>query len=110
MAMHLATRFFLTSEFENFDLNDVLDNKKWFDIKLLVDANRADHDHSKPMANDTCAKAVKSVLGELRLHSNHWLHLGQTVDPKQTWSRMSFGSCEIGFPQHKSRRTQQSCQ
>jgi hypothetical protein len=82
MAACLAMRFFLTSEFENFDLNDFLDNKKWFDVKLLVDANRADHDHSKAMANDTHAKAVKSVLGKLGLHSNHWLHLGRTIGPK----------------------------
>ena len=34
------------------------------------------------MANDTCAKAVKKVSGELGLTSNHWLHLGRTLGPK----------------------------
>jgi hypothetical protein len=91
MAFYLAMRFFLTGEFdENFDFEIFLDNKKWFDIKLLTDATRSSHDdddvyskaHSKPMANDTYAKGVKEVLGELGIASNHWLHLGRTIGPK----------------------------
>ena len=82
MAFYLAMRFWLTSEFVNFEFADFLDNKKWFDIKLLTDANRSDHDHTQPMANDTYAKAIKAVLGKLGLSSNHWLHLGRTIGPK----------------------------
>jgi hypothetical protein len=82
LSFYLAMRFWLTKEFEDFDFQDFLDNKKWFDIKLLTDATRSDHDHSKPMANDTYAKAVKQVLGKLGLASSHWVHLGRTLGPK----------------------------
>jgi HEPN domain-containing protein len=82
LAFYLAMRFWLTGEFENFDFSDFLENKKWFNIKLLTDANRSDHDHSIAMANDTYAKAIKVVLSKLGLSSNHWLHLGRTIGPK----------------------------
>lgn len=81
-AFYFAMRFWLTKEFENFAFTDFLDNRKWFDIKLLTDATRSDHDHNKPMANDTYAKAIKDVLGKLGLASNHWVHLGRTLGPK----------------------------
>jgi hypothetical protein len=82
LAFYLAMRFNLTKEFEEFDLDDFLENEKWFDIKLLTDATRSDHDHTKAMANDSYAKAIKSVLGKLGLVSNHWVHLGRTIGPK----------------------------
>jgi hypothetical protein len=82
LAFHLAMRFNLTKEFEEFDLDDFLENEKWFDIKLLTDATRSDHDPTKAIANDSHAKAIKSVLGKLGLVSNHWVHLGRTIGPK----------------------------
>jgi len=82
LSFYLAMRFLMTKEFEDFDFNDFLDNSKWFDIKLLTDATRSDHDHNKPMANDTYAKGVKSVLGKLGISSRHWVHLGRTLGPK----------------------------
>jgi hypothetical protein len=82
MAFYLAMRFWLSKEFESFDLNNFLHNSKWFDIKLLTDATRADHDHEKPMANDTYGKAIKEILGKLGIASNHWVHLGRTLGPK----------------------------
>jgi hypothetical protein len=82
MSFYLAMRFWLTSEFVDFDFTNFLENKKWFDIKLLTDANRSDHDHCGAMANDTYAKAIKAVLGKLGLKSNHWVHLGRTIGPK----------------------------
>jgi hypothetical protein len=82
MAFYLAMRFWLSNEFENFDVKDFLDNSNWFDIKLLTDATRGDHDHKKPMANDTYGKAIKEVLGKLGIASHHWVHLGRTLGPK----------------------------
>jgi hypothetical protein len=82
LAFCLAMRFDLTKEFEEFDLDNFLENEKWFDIKLLTDATRSDHDHTKAMANDSCAKTIKSVSGKLGLVSNHWVHLGRTIGPK----------------------------
>jgi hypothetical protein len=81
-AFYFAMRFWLTKEFEDFDFEDFLDNKKWFDIKLLTDATRSNHDHTKAMSNDTYAKAIKDVLGKLGLASHHWAHIGRVLGPK----------------------------
>jgi hypothetical protein len=82
LAFYLGMRFWMTKEFEDFNYHDFLNNSKWFDIKLLTDATRSDHDHHKAMANDTYAKAIKDVLGKLGLASSHWVHLGRTLGPK----------------------------
>jgi hypothetical protein len=82
LAMYLAFRFANTKEFDLFTADDWLENKKWFDIKLLVDATRSDADHCKAMANDTYANAVKTTLRGLSIPSNHWVHLGRTLGPK----------------------------
>jgi hypothetical protein len=47
----------MTHEFEDFILLDWLENKKWFNIKLLVDPSRGSFE--KPMSNDPYAKAIK---------------------------------------------------
>jgi hypothetical protein len=80
--MYLAMRFANTKEFDSFTVGDWLENKKWFDIKLLVDATRSDADHCKPMANNTYADAVKSTLRGLSIPSNHWVHIGRVLGPK----------------------------
>ena len=41
----------MTSEFDEFTLDDWLDNKKWFDVKLLVDTSRHDVDLEKPRSS-----------------------------------------------------------
>jgi hypothetical protein len=79
---YLAFRFFLTHEFDKFTVDDWCDNRKWFDIKLLVDASRSDADYTKCMDNATYASAIKRVLGELGIPSCHWVHLGRTIGPK----------------------------
>jgi hypothetical protein len=81
-SFYLALRFYQSKEFDCHRPEDWCENKKWFDIKLLVDASRSDANFEKPMSNDTYAKAVKSVLGQLCIASNHWLHLGRGIGPK----------------------------
>ena len=75
-------RFELTHEFDNFTVEDWLDNAAWFDIKLLVDAGRGDTDRTEPMSNDTYSKAMKDLLAKLGIPSNHWVHLGRVVGPR----------------------------
>jgi hypothetical protein len=82
IVFYLGFRFAQTKEFDSYTAEDWLDNKKWFDIKLLVDATRSDADHSKPMANNTYADAIKATLKSLNIPSNHWVHLGRTLGPK----------------------------
>jgi hypothetical protein len=82
LAFYLAMRFHLTREFEEFTVSDWIDNSKWFDVKLLVDATRSDSNLSESMTDQVYAKAVKSVLGELGIASSHWVHLGRVTGPK----------------------------
>ena len=84
LAFYLAYRFYLTDEFNEttFLLNYWLDNKKWYKIKLLVDAVQSDADREKPMANDTYLNAIKKVCSDLMIASRHWLHLGRQLGAK----------------------------
>jgi hypothetical protein len=82
LVFYLAFRYAKTREFVSFTTEDWLDNEKWFDIKLLVDATRTDADHCKAMANNTYADAIKTTLQGLSIPSNHWVHLGRTLGPK----------------------------
>jgi hypothetical protein len=82
LAFYLGVRFHLTREFEDFTVDDWLDNSKWFDVKLLVDATKSGTDLCNAMSNDVYSKAIKRVLGELGIASNHWVHLGRVTGPK----------------------------
>jgi hypothetical protein len=76
-------RFATTSEFDQFSLEDWLDNSsKWFGIKLLVDASGHDVNLGKPMNNDLYARAIKQVLLELDgLLVFHFVNFGRVVGP-----------------------------
>jgi hypothetical protein len=83
IVFYLTFRFATMKEFDLYTAaKDWLDNKKWFDIKLLVDATRNDADHCKVMANNTYADIIKATLRGLNIPSNHWVHLGWTLVPK----------------------------
>jgi hypothetical protein len=82
LSFYLGMRFAMTSEFDEFTLDDWLDNKKWFDIKLLVDTSRHDVDLKKSMSSDSYASAIKKVLQELGLPLFHLIHIGRVVGPK----------------------------
>jgi hypothetical protein len=73
-------RFSVTREFEDFSLEDWLDNIKWFDIKLLVDLTGVSF--KKSMNNRSCADAIKAVLIFLGIAALHLLHLGRNLGAK----------------------------
>ena len=73
-------RFSVTREFEEFTLEDWLDNSKWFSIKLLVDLNRGDF--TKSLNNRSYADAIKMILLFLGIAAMHLLHLGRNLGAK----------------------------
>jgi Centromere DNA-binding protein complex CBF3 subunit, domain 2 len=79
-AMYLALRFHITQEFVDYPpLENWLDGSKWFDIKLLVDAFNPNCNRCDKIRNDTYSKAIKTVLNEHCLPSNHFVHLGRKL-------------------------------
>jgi Centromere DNA-binding protein complex CBF3 subunit, domain 2 len=79
-AVYVMHRFHCTGEFADFTLDDWLNNKKWFDVKLIADVNSADT--TKAMKNDSYEIHIKSVLTRLRLNLNKILHLGRNIGAK----------------------------
>jgi hypothetical protein len=73
-------RFNMTHKFEDFVLSDWLENKKLFDVKLLVDPSGGSFE--KPMSNDSYAKAIKLILITLGIVALHLVHLGRNLGPK----------------------------
>ncbi|MGL5936676.1 MAG: hypothetical protein ACRCZI_13765, partial [Cetobacterium sp.] len=76
-SMYVQFRLFCTGEFEDFTLEDWLDNSKWFDVKALADISSTDF--SKEMKNDSYEKHIKSVLKRLKLNMSKILHLGRNI-------------------------------
>jgi hypothetical protein len=74
-------RFSITGEFEEMTCEDWMDNKSWFDIKLLVDVHRGG-DYDKSMKNDSHGKAIKQVLMTLGIYAYHIVHLGRNLGAK----------------------------
>lgn len=81
LAFYLQYRFYMTREMESLTLEDWLDNSKWFDIKLLVDATVSVPDNNI-MSNHSFAKKLGEVLVKLQLSSEKILHLGRKLGPK----------------------------
>ena len=77
LSFYLMHRFFLTNEFEHYSAEDWLDNKKWFDVKLLVNASA--NDLTAPLKKDSCAKHVKKILLKLKIVCSKILHLGRNL-------------------------------
>jgi Centromere DNA-binding protein complex CBF3 subunit, domain 2 len=80
IAMYLHYRVDCSREFQDMSVEDWLDNKAWFDIKLLVDVNGSDY--TKEMSSDTYSEHVKKVLQRLNLPTNKLCHLGRNVGAK----------------------------
>jgi Centromere DNA-binding protein complex CBF3 subunit, domain 2 len=80
LAFYLTIWFFLTKEFVDFTVGDWCENKKWFDVKLLVDVNGCNK--TKKMQNDLYSDKVKDVLKGLGLACNKLLHLGRNLGAK----------------------------
>jgi hypothetical protein len=73
-------RFSVTREFEDFTLEDWMDNSKWFDVKLLVDLQGGDNE--KSLKNRSYADAIKSILGTLGIAATKLAHLGRNLGAK----------------------------
>ncbi len=73
-------RFSVTREFENFTLEDWMENSKWFDIKLLVDLQG--FDNKKSLKNQFYVEAVKIVLDYLGIPASKVVHLGRNLGAK----------------------------
>jgi hypothetical protein len=80
LAFYLMYRFSVTREFEDFTLEDWMDNSKWFDIKLLVDLNGGEFKTS--MNNRSYADAIKDILVFLGIAATKLLHLGRNLGAK----------------------------
>ena len=81
-ALYLAYRFHVTKEFEKFQHEDWFENKKWFDIKILINGCKRDPVLDQEIKNKTYSEMVESVLRYLRIPSCHWVHIGRVVGPK----------------------------
>jgi hypothetical protein len=81
LAFYLENRFHMTGEMELLSLEEWLDNSKWFEIKLLVDATASVPD-TNIMSNHSFAKKLGEVLVKLHLSSEKILHLGRKLGPK----------------------------
>jgi hypothetical protein len=76
-AFYLSVRFHMTKEFSSVPDDFFCENKNWFDFKLLVDCYA--NDYCKEMSNDSYAKFMKKILNELKIPSNHIVHIGRVL-------------------------------
>jgi hypothetical protein len=74
-------RFNCTREFEEYTLADWSDNKKWFDVKLLIDISNGTNT-KKSMKNRSYSDAIKLVLKGLGIAALHLVHLGRNLGAK----------------------------
>lgn len=79
-ALYLAQRFEITKEFDDYEVEDFLDNERWFKVKLLVDAFT--DDTTKEMSGDGYSKAAGKVTRSLGIASKKFMHLGRNLGPK----------------------------
>ena len=79
-SFYLQYRLFITDEFLDFTADDWCDNRKWFDIKLLIDVSSPDK--MKSMKNDSYSRKMKSILQRLNLPVSILVHLGRKLAPK----------------------------
>ena len=79
LASCLMCRFYNTREFHDFTVEDWLDRRTWFDIKLLTDLIG---DSMSPMHNDSHGDKLKAILRALGLPSCDLLHLGRKLGSK----------------------------
>jgi hypothetical protein len=75
LALYLSYRFEITREFEEMELEDWLDNSKWFDIKVLVNCHGGDP--RKQMGGDAYTKQLKEMLKDLGIVCKKYKHLGR---------------------------------
>jgi hypothetical protein len=71
----------MTHEFEDFVLSDWLENKKWFDIKLLVDPSGGSFEKAY-VKLFICQGDQDSILIALGIVALHLVHLGRNLAQK----------------------------
>ena len=85
-ALYLLYRFETSEEFCWKDVNgdpvyrNLLDNREWFDIKMLTEFNSKDINTS--IKDASYRKAIEHAFKLLGVHSNHTAHIGRVVAPK----------------------------
>jgi len=77
LSFYVMYRFHHTQEFAHLTVDDWLDNRKWFDVKLLADIHAPDK--TKEMGSDSYGHHISSILHHLGLPVNKLLHLGSNV-------------------------------
>jgi Centromere DNA-binding protein complex CBF3 subunit, domain 2 len=105
-ANYVQHRFHCTGEFANLSLSDWMENRKWFDIKILADVNSVDT--TKIMKNDSYEKHIKKVLQQRNLNLNKVLHLGRNMGSKYL-ELLEAESSEINRMGQWSEGMQQRC-
>jgi hypothetical protein len=78
LGFYLMFRFHHSGEFD--PPPDFTDNKAWFDIKLMTGGSKH---NTHTMTNDTYGKAIRKVLKQVKIASNHYAHLGRVMGPAQ---------------------------
>lgn len=85
---YLLARFELTHEFSDEaarrlgdEAHDFTKNYTWFNYKLLVNSEPISITEKKTesLKNDAYAKAMKKILKECKISSNHLIHIGRTL-------------------------------
>jgi len=62
--IYLSYRFYNTQEFHDYELDDWLDNRKWFDVKFISDLIG---DAQAPMHDDSYSSKLKAIIKQLGL-------------------------------------------
>ena len=76
-AFYLALRFYMTDEFTTVPDDFFCNNRNWYDTKLLVDVYA--EKYTTEMSKDSYSKAMKKILCDLHIISNHIVHIGRVL-------------------------------
>ncbi|KAG7336496.1 centromere DNA-binding like protein [Nitzschia inconspicua] len=85
LGFYLMYRFHYTGEWDN--PPDFLDNKSWFDTKLLIasDSRRGSPlNHTQRISDKSYAKAIKKVCKSLGITTRHFVHIGRVLGNKES--------------------------
>ena len=72
LGFYLLARFEVTGECDHFDFSD---NKKWFDIKVLIDPRQKKY--TDGMTDQPYADAIRAACKALGIVTKHYAHIGR---------------------------------
>jgi hypothetical protein len=78
LGLYFLLRFSLTKEYEHYDFTD---NKKWFDVKLMVDSQADWHSVTTAVSDQNYAKEMRKVCKDAGVDSKHFVHFGRVAAP-----------------------------